>query len=81
MRRSTQAAGEYARISPFIPAQGDGLIGAVYTYVDEDVAGGVGYYYLLETIGNDQTTQLHGPVSATVSRPATETPTATVMRY
>ena len=41
IQRSTQEAGEYARISPFIPAQGDGLIGSAYTYLDEDVHNGV----------------------------------------
>jgi len=77
IRRSTQEAGEYARVSPFIPAQGDSLIGAVYTYADENVERGITYYYMLEAVDNDQSTELHGPVSATVGPAVTETPTAT----
>ncbi len=80
VRRSIQEAGEYARISPFIPSQGDGLIGTVYTYLDTDVQNGVTYFYKLEAIENDQDVEFHGPVSVTPGGPPTPTETATTAR-
>ncbi len=77
IQRSTEEAGDYARVSPFIPAQGDSVIGAQYEYSDQDVEAGVTYYYKLEAVEFDQSSELHGPISATVEAPATETPAAT----
>lgn len=58
-------------------AQGDGLVGAVYTYVDEDIMPGVRYDYMLEELMLDGTTQGHGPISASIDLPTgTVTPTA-----
>lgn len=79
--RSQAEAGEYSRISPFIPAEGDGVTGAEYEYKDQGVTFGVLYYYKLEAIGNDQSSEFHGPVTAILPAPTpTATATATVTR-
>ena len=72
--RSQAEDGEYIRISPFIQAEGDGVTGAEYEYEDQDVTNGVLYYYKLEAIGNDQSSEFYGPVTAILPTP---TPTAT----
>ncbi|MEW6716777.1 MAG: hypothetical protein AB1345_04640 [Chloroflexota bacterium] len=77
VQRSTQEDGTYARISPFIPAEGDSIVGARYSFVDTNAVNGSTYYYKLEAINNDQTYELHGPVSATPGSSITTTPTAT----
>lgn len=48
-----------------IPAQGDGITGWVYDYLDENVTLNANYYYWLEVINNDQSTQEFGPVGIT----------------
>jgi hypothetical protein len=77
IRRSTQEEGEYARVSPFIPSQGDGLIGATYSYLDEDAQNGTPYFYKLEAVDNDQNFEFHGPISATPGQTPTPSPTDT----
>jgi len=87
VRRSTQEAGDYARISPFMPAQGDGLLGAIYVYTDTTITSRVTYFYKLEDMDNSQNSQFHGPISATpgqaptptVTQIATATATATAV--
>jgi len=76
VRRSTQETGDYARISSFMPAQGDGLLGAIYVYNDTAVTNGVTYYYKLEAVDNSQNVEFHGPISATPG----PTPTFTAIR-
>ena len=77
LHRSTAEAGEYVRIGDFIPSQGDGLMGARYSYLDQDVQNGTTYYYKLESVATDGSSEFHGPVSATPQGQATMTPTAT----
>lgn len=81
LQRSLQANSGYSRISSFIPATGEGLIGAEYTYSDTGLSNGTTYYFRLEVINSDQSSEFHGPVSATVggsvAATATSTPSAT----
>ena len=76
--------GTYNPISDFIQAQGDGVTGAVYGFVDADVETGVIKYYKLEAVALDQTSEFFGPQSAapvlltpTVTSTPTETSTVT----
>jgi len=66
--------GTYNPISDFIEAQGDGVTGAVYGFVDADVELGVTKYYKLEAVALDQTSEFFGPESAA---PVLLTPTLT----
>ncbi len=55
--RSPTADGEFVRINDkLIPSQGDGLTGAAYTYRDQSVSGGDTFYYLLEEVELDAST-------------------------
>lgn len=55
-RRPTTAA-EFSRINEkLIPSTGDGLSGADYTFTDKDVTAGETYFYLLEEVELDATT-------------------------
>ena len=83
VHRSTAEVGEYVRISPFIPSEAGGIIGAEYSYLDQDVQNGTTYYYKLESVATDGSSELYGPISATpgvqptATAPATTTATAT----
>jgi len=75
--RSLSETGTYSRISNFIPAEGD-LGGAMYEYIDDDVQAGTTYYYKLEAVETNGSSEFHGPVSARMPLPgedATPTPT------
>ncbi len=66
LHRATAAAGPYTRLNDtLIPAQGDAVSGANYTYTDTDVVKGVTYYYKLEDVDIHGVSTFHGPVSAT----------------
>ena len=67
--------GTYNPISDFIQAQGEGITGAVYGFVDADVELGVIKYYKLEAVALDQTSEFFGPESAA---PVLLTPTLTL---
>jgi len=68
--RSEAAGGPYAKINDaLIPAEGDAVSGASYTYVDADVIEGVTYYYRLEDVDIHGASTFHGPVSARPGRP------------
>ncbi len=67
VRRSEAENGEFARISDFIPAEGDGLTGATYEYLDEGLTNGMTYFYQLEAIDYDQSVEFFGPISVTLS--------------
>lgn len=55
--RSPTAGGEFVRINDkLIPSQGGALTGAAYTYDDKSVAAGETYYYLLEEVEVDAST-------------------------
>lgn len=71
----------------FIPARGDSLLGAIYSFVDPFNSGEVGtrYYYVLEDVDSSNNSTYHGPLEAvagqtptptSTSAPATATPTA-----
>jgi len=56
----------YTRINDqLIPAQGDELQGATYSFTDEDVTPGLTSYYWLEDVNLQGRSTMHGPVSAT----------------
>lgn len=77
--RSLSEAGTYSRISNFIPAEGD-FGGAMYEYIDDNVQAGTTYYYKLEAVETNGSSEFHGPVSARIPLPgenATPTPTPT----
>lgn len=68
----------YSRISPFIPAQGDPLIGATYRYTDTNVINGTLYWYKLESIDNLSNAAFYDPpVSVIPGSAFTATPTTT----
>ena len=51
-----------------IPTQQPGsLLGSSYSWIDTDVESGETYYYLLEAVDVNGTTQVHGPVSVMVN--------------
>jgi hypothetical protein len=61
------------------PALGDGFTGATYSFVDEEVSPNGTYYYYLEEVASDSSSNYFGPIVPTRSstNPATNTPTAT----
>lgn len=79
VRRSTDESGAYSRISPFIPTEGDSIVGANYSYLDSEVVNGITYYYQLEAVNNDQSSDLFGPVSAVPGITPTSTATSIPM--
>jgi hypothetical protein len=77
VQRSSQQNGSYIRVNPdIIPAQGDSLTGASYTYTDTNLTNGVQYWYRLEMIDLGQNSTYTAPVFVTVG--ATPTPTTVV---
>ena len=77
--RSTREMGDYVKLNDLlIPSQALGsVIGASYSYMDTAVVGGTTYYYKLESIATDGSSELHGPISATPGAQPTATPTGT----
>ncbi|UCF05202.1 MAG: S8 family peptidase [bacterium] len=68
IHRSTDEDGEYERINKEpIPAEGNELEGASYSYTDRAVTNGVTYYYRLEDIDLNGRSTFHGPVTATTA--------------
>ncbi len=68
----------YSRISEFIPAKGDSIIGATYSYTDTAVINGTTYWYKLESIDFLSNVAFYDPpVSAIPGGAPTVTPTAT----
>jgi hypothetical protein len=64
--RSISREGPYGRINPsLIPGQGYSTRGAHYQFIDEDIEGGVTYYYKLEDVDFHGQGTFHGPVWAT----------------
>ena len=69
--------GIYDPISDFFEAQGDGVTGVIYGFVDEDVEPAVPKYYKLEAIDLNQSSEFFGPVSAAANQGlASVTPTS-----
>jgi len=77
--RSTSETGSYAKLNDsLIPSQALGsVIGAHYYYTDSDVSNGATYYYKLESVATDGSSELYGPISATPGAQPTATPTVT----
>ncbi len=63
-----------ARISDFIPSEGD-IVGASYDYTDTSAEVGVTYYYCLEAVEAGGDFELHGPITAAIQPAATTEPT------
>lgn len=77
VHRSSQRDSGYIPINPdIIPAQGDGLTGATYEYIDANLTNGVQYWYKLESIDLGQNSEFSDPTFAIVG--ATATPTTVV---
>jgi hypothetical protein len=77
--RSSSETGQYFPLDQigFIPAEGDGIVGAEYEAVDdENVVNGQTYWYELIEIELDGTENLAGPISV-IAGPSTPTPTST----
>lgn len=79
VNRSLSATGVFTHVSELIQAEGD-VSGYVYpTFVDEDenIQLGTTYYYQLEVLNNDQSTETHGPISVIAGVAPTPLPTPT----
>jgi hypothetical protein len=69
----------YEDISGFIPAEGSGVIGAQYQFIDNDVTIGNVYYYKLESVDTSQNVQTYGPIIVSYQVPTqTNTPSSTL---
>lgn len=68
--RASTVDGAYSKTNPtLIPAEGDPVSGASYTYVDTNIVRGNTYYYKLEDIDFNGISTFHGPVLAITSGP------------
>jgi len=74
--RSTSEGGDYSRISGLIPAEGE-IVGASYQFTDANVELGQTYFYKLEAMETNGSSEFYGPVSVSLSPPPTPTPTFT----
>jgi len=54
LKRSTTLAPLFEDISGFIPAEGSGVIGAEYDFIDLNIDEGTTYYYVLEIVDTSQ---------------------------
>ena len=72
--RSPTQVGEYERISNFIPGTGDSY-GDVYDWDDTAVVDGTTYWYKLEAIDNNNSSEFFGPIWATPGVEPTDEPT------
>ena len=77
--RTTSEGGPYTRINESLITSGSmgSNAGGYYAYTDNDVFGGITYYYILESVATDGFTELYGPVWATVDGQPTATPSPT----
>jgi hypothetical protein len=77
--RAESPDGPWEDYIAFEPATGFEGIPAAYSFRDDEVSRNVTYYYRLEEIADDNSSQFFGPFVATTgaTSPATDTPTAT----
>lgn len=77
--RSTTATGPWIKVGETVPALGGSLDGRSYVLEDSQTSPAMTYYYLLQVIAEDGTTQQSiGPVQLTTLSPtATKRPTST----
>lgn len=68
---STSAEGAYVKLNDtLIPAQNPGqVLGATYTWLDEDIISGSAHYYMLEDVDINGVSTTHGPASVPVQSP------------
>ena len=64
-------SGDWVRLNAtLIPSQSPGSVfGATYTWLDEDVASGITYYYKLEDVEVGGQRTFHGPITAQAGGP------------
>lgn len=78
VNRSLSQGSGYTRISGFIPASGNPLLGGYYQYNDTSVSNGTTYWYKLESIDVHSVAEFsEPPVSAIAGTGITATPTST----
>lgn len=75
--RSDNLGGPFTRVSSFIPARGSPTMSALYSIVDPFLTNNTTYYYQLEAIYTNATSEFFGPVSV-IPNPPTPTPTPTM---
>ncbi len=75
--RTTYAGGNFVQIGEFIPAKGDSITGAYYSYIDNNVDNGDTYFYRLESWSTSNVVEYSEPISVTPGSPV-NTATATV---
>ena len=63
LRRSFQSTAGFVRISAFIPAEGDALTGAHYAFVDSGIVEGELYFYQLEIVAADASSDILGRIA------------------
>jgi hypothetical protein len=81
IHRGMNETGPFTPISDFIPSGTDPFMGNFYLYEDDTVSIGIQYYYTLEIINNDGTSEFTLPIGAIIPAPTpshTITPTHTV---
>jgi hypothetical protein len=69
--RAQSPGGPYAKLNAsLIPSQSPGSVfGATYAWLDEDVQGGITYYYKLEDVEIGGQRTFHGPIAAQAGGP------------
>jgi hypothetical protein len=79
-RSLTNQADSYTNVSPFYPAEGDIVTGAVYDWVDETTMLNTGYYYRLLELPTDAAgvQLLYAPVWVMAGGASTPTPSPTL---
>lgn len=80
INRSLTQNGDYTRVSTLILDEGGSQAGAIYQFYDTGVTNGVVYWYLLEVVNQDQSTEYFTPAISVmpISQTRTVTPTGTI---
>jgi len=78
INRSNMRESGYQRINQnILVTRGDGVTGARYEYLDENVVNGTTYWYRLEAIDLNQNSEIFDPIAVIPGTSATITPTFT----